>query len=614
MKTVASVGVLVFSGFCAAGTLPAGELLDGVHIASREYVVTVSPVDEESRNAENADLYERGGGDETWKNLGPSEKVTLPDDEVQFLKLVKVESDGEYHYTSRPVVGGKASSSPEPESPPQAVVIVDTLPPRVEISRPADPAHAPAGESLEIAWMVVDENLPEFPGILQWSVDGGEEWRPLADHLPPEEEMIWSVPSALSGQIAIRFTAVDKAGNRGIAVRLIEIERKAAVVETPYTSGRPKEPEKSMAGPDQKRGPESQKLDKNRSWLYYLMAVNLMRQNKPREALRYYWLTVREDPDFINAWADIGLAYIDVGAYKTARDVVVKTRGKAPERVDLMHLMGETYHAEAMELLDRAGASDDRREAKGLIDNAVAWYGKALEAASDEWRLAEQAPSFYRLGEICYYVNLDRDGARAYWRKILDLHTPEPNPDLKLWAAPPEWEKAELRYQRYTYMRVTLDAWRNWARGYLEQMDARERAGIVDLMPAQKIGSSRAAVRGPDVLLPPERDRSLFSLPEDFPVAAGAPAATGTASPSAMRYDHPAASGYGFYAPKEHTGSSVPARGGARGARSWQSMFSGPPERQAQAPVDPYAFPARGRKTAPWNSVSTYGDKPVDGW
>ncbi|MDR0361450.1 MAG: tetratricopeptide repeat protein [Planctomycetota bacterium] len=615
MKTVHRFALAVILLF-AAGFASAGELRDGIYISGREYVVTISPADEESRNAENADLYSRRGPDAAWTNLGPSEKLTLPDGTVQFLKLVNVDADGVYHYTSRPVVGGEVSLPPTPESPAQAVVIVDTIPPKAEITRPAEPARGTAGESLEIAWVAIDENLEEYPATLQWSADGGETWRRLADNLLPAGEMIWRPPTGLKGQAALRLAAVDKAGNAGTAVRLVEIEPAVAVMDAPVVPETPervvpKRPEK----PDRAKEPDGPKLDKNRSWLYYLMAVNLMRQNKPREALRYYWLSVREDPDFINAWADIGLAYIDVGAYKTARDVVGKTRAKAPDRVDLMHLMGETYHAEAMELLARARTTEDRIEAKQLIDNAVAWYGRALEEASDEWRLAEQAPSFYRLGEICYYVNFDRDGARAYWRKILDLHTPEPNPDLKMWATPPEWEKANLRYQRYTYMRVNLDAWQNWARGYLEQLDARERAGIVDLMPAQRVGAaSRAAVGGPDVMLPPGADRSLFSLPEDFPTSrTDMPTATGTASGGAMRRDNPAAAGYSFYAPKERPPSNPPARG-SRSSGSRPSMFSGLPERPAPEPVDPYDFPGRGRGVAPWSGGLPYGDKPVENW
>jgi hypothetical protein len=355
------------------------------------------------------------------------------------------------------------------------------------------------------------------------------------------------------------------------------------------------------------------------------MALNLMRQNKPADALQYYWLSVRADPDFINAWADIALAYNELGAYRTARDVAGQAREKAPDRIDLIHLMGETFHAEGMDLLGRARTAEERMEAKGCIDQAVGWYGKALDAAAKEWRLAEQAASFYRLGEICYYVNLDKDGARAYWEKILSLHVPTPNPDLLQWSTATNKSFERRRYERNTDQWVTLHTWQNWARGYLKQMDERERAGILDMMAAQKI--NRASSIAPSLAyagnaMNPGREdgRSLFSLPsqlgspDDAAACAGVAGAGGTNEVSLPAHMNrpPVTEGYSFYG-RADRGAAIPSD--PRPVRRTRGgMLSGGPVPQPPEIIDPYGFPQGNGRQAAWNGMGPYGDKPVMDW
>ncbi|MDR1612782.1 MAG: hypothetical protein LBT97_08360 [Planctomycetota bacterium] len=475
MRIIARALIVCGAVLGFSGLVPAGEPLDGIlYFAGREYVVTVSPLDEESRNAENADLYERSGVEAAWKNLGRSERIVLPDGGVRFLKLVKVDLDGVYRYTSRPVVGGETSSPPGPDSPPQAVVVVDALPPRVRIVRPPDPARAVAGEAMGIAWVVLDENLDEFPAVLQWSRDDGDVWRLLADNLLPAGEMVWPVPSDVSGRMLLKLVAADMAGNRGSSVKLVEVGG-----GTPVPAPIPG---------DGACVAECPQYDGNEAWSHYLMAADLMRRNLPLEALPYYWRSAREDPDFLDVWADIGLAYIEAGAYKTARETLLGAMRRSPGRIDLRLLMGESFQAEGMGLLARSGFGEDRNAALQLIEGAEGWYERAVEAASRESRPSESAAALYRLGEIRCFVENDRDGARVYWRKVLEL--PGPQPD----AALPEGAAEDSRYRRHARMRAALDAWRNWARGYLEQLDALERAGSDEPMRARKIGPSRAAI------------------------------------------------------------------------------------------------------------------------
>jgi len=216
-----------------------------------------------------------------------------------------------------------------------------------------------------------------------------------------------------------------------------------------------------------------------KAWVWYVKAVGLVRSGRPKDALVYYWRAVEADEGLVNAWADMALVYNELGAPQTARETLARARELEPDRADLIHLEAETYHFEGMMKLANANAASARAEARVLLSRAAELYGRALDAGRREWQLAARAPTFFRLGELCYYVNHDPEGARAYWRRILELHSPTPNSDPPLF--PLAGERA-LR-ERQTAMWVELGTWQAWARGLLLQLDAMERAGVVPVRP-----------------------------------------------------------------------------------------------------------------------------------
>lgn len=668
MRLILVLWVLLLLGGGVYGR--AAEATMRIHVADRHFAVTVTPVDAESRDAASAVLYMRQRADVPWVNVGTGQKRTSSSGEVAYTAEVKVDDDGVYFFTSRPVVGGKVVSQPAIDAAPQVTVVVDTLPPLAELTQPEDEMTVEPEDDVTLSWRTSDENLAERPVGLFYSFDGGKTWPRLAADLPPRGEFPWRAPAGMYGPFALRLEVADKAGNIGYAVRRLEVPfpppppgpelepeppqlADLAPLPTPGPVpplSEPIVPAEILTAPE----PPPEKIrDSRGSWLYYLMAVNLMRQNKPRDALQYYWLSVREDPDFINAWADIGLAYLDLGAYNSAREVVEQARDKAPDRIDLMHLLGETYHAEGMALLASAKSADDRRKAKGLIDEAIEWYGIALTRAADAWTLAERAPSYYRLGEICYFVNLDRDGARAYWKKILDLHAPAPNQDLVRWSTAKNRELVNERQQRQTYQWVALETWQNWARGYINQLDARERAGIVDLMPPQPVGApgramagaggaagGQAGAGGPGggsgaAAAECDDGRSLFSLrAQDMAPPKPPPPPPAQPRSSSMRYESPTAQNYSFYgSPSANAGAKrgtgewcdtspttycepIQSMNGGMSGRGGASMFSGgAPKRPPPANPDPYAFPRRNSAPVPeWMGCEPYGNRPMSGW
>ncbi|MCC8189874.1 MAG: tetratricopeptide repeat protein [Planctomycetes bacterium] len=598
--------LLATVGLTAAG----GDL--HTYVASHTFVVSVAPVDEESRQAENSVLFQRSTEDGDWESIGPCQRTVRPDGDIRFLREVTVATDGVYQFTSRPVVGGRVVFPPDASTAAQAVVVVDTLPPVVTVLEPDADQEVLPGDTVKITWTVTDEHLGDAPVTLASTHDGGRSWQVIAREQPASGSHHWKLPEG-DGSALLRVTAIDLAGNMARELRRLtptappEPEA-AAAVDPDEVAGEPTRTPDPGDGNDITATEASALRDPNRSWLYYLMAINLMRQEQPADALQYYWLAVKEDPEFVDAWTDMVLAYIDLGAYRTAREVAIQTRERAPERIDLMHLLGESYHAEGMAVLGAARTPEDRLRAKNLVDQAVEWYGRALDQAGADWRLHEGAPSFYRLGEICYYVNLDRDGARAYWERILELHAPTPNSDLILWSPPDRRDQAKRRHQRQVAAKVLLHTWQNWARGYLEQLDARERAGILDLMPAQRVSAAAVstAACGGDSVNPGRYDgRSLFSLSPDLGGAALTPTATVASSPpestvpSAQVADPMA--GYSFYG-SGSAGSSPPSG-------SWWEIGSGGPGSR-----DPLLFPTAGGNRPGWSGYGGYGDTPGTEW
>ncbi len=609
-----ALAMFFVSAMCGAGELH-------LYVNSRSFDVAVAPVDEQSAAAEQAILYARTGVNEEWESLGPCRKIVLPNGEVRFTREIDVDHDGIFLYTSRPVVGGEVTEPPGLNDPAQASVVVDTLPPTVEMVLPPEGSEARGGETVALSYIISDEYLADDPGVLTFSTDGGRSWNLVERGLPAEGDLTWTTPADVSGPTVLRMAAVDRAGNVGRAVRSVELAPAVTTRLVPIEDGPPVTVPDEVAEVVTPREPVVEKeRDPNASWLYYLMALNQMRQNKPAEALQYYWLSVKADPEFINAWADLALAYNELGAHRTARDIIDQTRAKAPDRIDLVHLLGETFHAEGMGKLRSARTTEERMQAKAAIDQAVGWYGKALDLASEDWRLAESAPTFYRLGEICYYVNLDRDGARAYWEKILSLHEPAPNSDLLKWSRSPDKSLERRRYERNTYRYVALQTWQNWAKGYLHQLDSRERAGILDLLAAGQSALDACPAPAPSLayagnaMNPGRGDgRSLFSLPAQVGgaggVVIGSATAGGPGSMAAHINQPPVTDGYSFYAKEERT--ETPVRG--RRGRKTRSMFSGV-ERPPQPNPDPYAFPAGNRGTAAWNAPLPYGNEPIANW
>jgi len=284
------------------------------------------------------------------------------------------------------------------------------------------------------------------------------------------------------------------------------------------------------------------------AYISYIMAGNLVRQGRYKDALRYYRTAVDTDPKFDEAWSDLGLVYKQIGAYTKADACIVKALEIVPENHIYIHNRGEIHQALGLALLDKQTSESDLAKATDCIHFAVKLYGKAIEVAQKNGRLAECAPTFFRLGEVCYFGNQDPVGAREYWLKVLSLHSPSPELDDVMHSNQNDDEnRAVLRmYRSYTEKRVQLDTWQRWAQAYLDQLDRLEQQ--VYPQPAPSSGG-----------LPANQSRTIpsasFSQQSYSPAISESEASIGSAGSSAP-YNQ---AGYGtqstderpvYYAPK----------------------------------------------------------------
>jgi tetratricopeptide (TPR) repeat protein len=214
------------------------------------------------------------------------------------------------------------------------------------------------------------------------------------------------------------------------------------------------------------------------------MAGNLVRQGRLKDSVRYYRAAVEADPGFGDAWADLAMVYREVGHFAPAHKAAEAALETDPGRSLYHHVRGEVFFAEAWDLLEGSDDYETLREGGKLAGRAVTAFGRAIELAEADERLAARADSFFRLGEICYFINQDRLGARAYWARILDLHAPGPML-FEVTHAPDDSVRSEAleSYARLTEMELELETWKRWAREYLAQLD-REPDPAAEAPPA----------------------------------------------------------------------------------------------------------------------------------
>lgn len=92
---------------------------------------------------------------------------------------------------------------------------IDSTPPDVEITDPADGDCVAGGGSTNIIWTATDQETGVSDIDLEYSTNGGGDWTNIDSDLPNTGSYSWNVPSVNSDQCRLRVCATDDVFNEG---------------------------------------------------------------------------------------------------------------------------------------------------------------------------------------------------------------------------------------------------------------------------------------------------------------------------------------------------------------------------------------------------------------
>jgi hypothetical protein len=223
-------GAVLGTVLCAAGVAVASPV-PGVQSVSTSQLRIVYEVNPEALPLESVTLWYTTDLGQTWERYGD-------DDDLRSPILFEAADEGLYGFY--PVLRNAVGvSSPDP--------VAGTMPLQqvlVDLSRPLVQAHsavireADGKQVVQIRWTAYDAHFGPRPITLEYRPVRETQWRTIARAVANEERYEWEVPQGVVGEVVIRLTARDSAGNVATAafspveIRVIEPEEPAAEEET----------------------------------------------------------------------------------------------------------------------------------------------------------------------------------------------------------------------------------------------------------------------------------------------------------------------------------------------------------------------------------------------
>ncbi|WP_437205727.1 Ig-like domain repeat protein [Planctomicrobium sp. SH664] len=152
------------------------------------------------------ELYITEDGGKKWFNYGKDPDRVSPFDVV-------VPGDGEYGFAFRVANGvGVVASPPQPGDRPEVIVLVDRVPPVLQLHPIQQGTGAENGQII-LTWSAQDRELHDRPISLSFATRPSGPWEQIGDWLPNTGKYVWTVPASLTEKFYIRVEARDQAGN-----------------------------------------------------------------------------------------------------------------------------------------------------------------------------------------------------------------------------------------------------------------------------------------------------------------------------------------------------------------------------------------------------------------
>lgn len=108
-----------------------------------------------------------------------------------------------------------SARQPAPGKAPHRWVRVDRTPPVVQLLSLKPDHRFGSNREIQLRWRVEDDDLPGRPVAIHYRSEQTKSFVLVADSLGGDGAYRWTVPVGISGRVELRWTAVDRAGNRG---------------------------------------------------------------------------------------------------------------------------------------------------------------------------------------------------------------------------------------------------------------------------------------------------------------------------------------------------------------------------------------------------------------
>ncbi len=176
-------------------------------VSSDTLPISYNAKDSGTAGLKQIELYYTIDKGQTWELYGNDPDLKSP---LEF----KVKKDGLHgFFTVATDKAGNTEPKPTPGVPPHVSVIVDRKIPQVKVLAPKEGDLFNVIDTQKIRWSVSDENLGANPITLQYSIDGGKNWRDIQTKIPNSGEYQWTPPKETAQACKVQVVAMDRAGN-----------------------------------------------------------------------------------------------------------------------------------------------------------------------------------------------------------------------------------------------------------------------------------------------------------------------------------------------------------------------------------------------------------------
>ncbi|MCP4266776.1 MAG: hypothetical protein GY777_14605 [Candidatus Brocadiaceae bacterium] len=172
--------------------------------------ISYNAKDSGTAGLKQVELYYTIDEGKTWEFYGIDSDLKSP---FEF----KVKKDGLYgFFTVATDKAGNIEPNPAPGTLPHVSVIVDSKGPQVKVIAPNGGDIFNITDKQQIRWSASDENLDPNPITLQYSIDGGKNWRDIQSKIPNTGEYQWTPPKESTLDCRVQVVAIDRADNRTV--------------------------------------------------------------------------------------------------------------------------------------------------------------------------------------------------------------------------------------------------------------------------------------------------------------------------------------------------------------------------------------------------------------